>query len=371
MALLLLLCLLLQDSDPLAQAVKALEDNHPQEAATLLKPVVEKDPKNYAAWFHLGLAQSLLGQDEDAVTSYRKVLEEKPDLYEARMNLAQVLTRLKRPAEAKPLLEAAIEQKPNAPGPQITLGEALIGLKDYPAAESRLRAALALDDKNADAWSLLGRALQLQNKLDEAIAAFEKTGDKSAASAIREQRGLDLLNAGKPAEAAALFEQVVADAPTPAVKYALAIAYLRQKQPDRSIALAEDILRTNPKDFEVRMFYGRLLRDQKKYNLAAPQFLEAVRLKPEAVEAWSELTGMLILLEQYPQALQGLEKLRAMQGETPAYWWFRATILDATKQPKDALAAYKRFLELSQDKSPDEEFKARQRVRILQKVVSK
>ena len=371
MASILLALFLLQGPDPVAQAVKALDDNHPQEAVALLKPVVEKDPQNMVAWFHLGLAQSLLGQDEEAVVAYRKVLGDKPDLYEARLNLAQVLHRLKRPDEAKPLLEAAIEQRPKAAAPQVMLGAALIDLKDYAGAESRLREALALDDKNADGWSLLGRALQLQGKLDEAIVAFEKTGDKSAAAAVREQRGLELLNAGKPAEAAVLFERVVADAPTPAVKYALAIAYLRQKEPDKSIALAEDILKTNPKDFEVRMFYGRLLRDQKNYPQAAPQFLEAVRLKPDAVEAWSELTGMLILLQQYPQALQGLEKLRSMQGETPAYWWFRATVLDAIKQPKDALAAYRRFLELSQGKSPDEEFKARQRVRILQKVVSK
>ena len=41
------------------------------------------------------------------------------------------------------------------------------------------------------------------------------------------------------------------------------------------------------------------------------------------------------------------------------------------RQPKPALASYQRFLELSNGKSPDEEFKARQRARILTKVLSK
>jgi len=369
--ILALFLLLWQAPDPVAEATKALEADKPQEAITLLKPVVEKDPKNLVAWFHLGLAQGLLGQDEDAITSYRHVLDEKPDLYEARVNMAQVFVRMRRATDAKPLLEAAIEQRPKAPAPLILLGVCLIDLKDYGGAEAHLRAALELDPKNADAWSFLSRALLAQGKLDEAAAAIEKTGDKSAVAAIREQQAMGLLNSGKTAEAAALLEKVVADAPTSATKYALAVAYLRLKQPDKSIPLAQEVVQAEPKDYEVRMFYGRLLRDQKKYALAAPQFLEGVRLKPGEAEAWSELTGMLILLEQYPQALQGLEKLRSLQGETAAYWWFRATVLDATKQPKEALASYERFLELSQDKSPDEEFKARMRVRILKKVVRK
>jgi tetratricopeptide (TPR) repeat protein len=363
--------LLWQAPDPVAQAVKALEADKPQDVLVLLKPVVEKDPANLVAWFHLGLAQALLGQDEEAVASYRRVLDEKPDLYEARINMAQVLTRLKRPAEAKPLLEAAIEQKPKEPAPLLLLGVCLIDMKDYTGAESRLRAALDLDGKNADAWSLLGRALHAQGKLDEAAAAFEKSGEKQAGSAVREQEATQLLSAGKAAEAAVLLEKVVAEAPTPAVKYALAVAYLRLKQPEKSLALAADVVQAEPRNYEVRMFYGRLLRDQKDYPRAAPQFLEAVKLKPGEADAWSELTGMLILLKQYPQALQGLEKLRSLQGETAAYWWFRATVLDALKQPKEAIPCYEKFLELSQGKSLDEEFKARQRLKTLKNMVRK
>jgi hypothetical protein len=41
------------------------------------------------------------------------------------------------------------------------------------------------------------------------------------------------------------------------------------------------------------------------------------------------------------------------------------------KQPEPALASYEKFLAVSGGKFPDEEFKARQRARILKKVLQR
>jgi hypothetical protein len=51
---------------------------------------------------------------------------------------------------------------------------------------------------------------------------------------------------------------------------------------------------------------------------------------------------------------------------TAGNWFFRAIILDKAAQLKPALEAYQRFLSMSQGKNPDQEFQARQRVRIIQ-----
>ena len=48
-------------------------------------------------------------------------------------------------------------------------------------------------------------------------------------------------------------------------------------------------------------------------------------------------------------------------------WFLRAIILDKLRQLKPALEAYRRFLAMSEGKNPDQEFQAKQRVRILQK----
>jgi len=73
-------------------------------------------------------------------------------------------------------------------------------------------------------------------------------------------------------------------------------------------------------------------------------------------------------LSQVPDAL---DQAHALGGETIAYWYFRALCLDHIKEYKQALPSYEKFLSLSQNKNPDEEFKARQRVRVIQKELSK
>jgi tetratricopeptide (TPR) repeat protein len=94
-------------------------------------------------------------------------------------------------------------------------------------------------------------------------------------------------------------------------------------------------------------------------------------LKPDSKEAWNELSGMLILLNDFPQAMAALDRVKALGGETPAHYFFRAIMLDKTKQYKPALENYQKFLASAEGKYPDEEFQARQRVRIIQKELSK
>jgi tetratricopeptide (TPR) repeat protein len=143
------------------------------------------------------------------------------------------------------------------------------------------------------------------------------------------------------------------------------------KQPDKALPLLEKAVAGDPKNFELRMIYGTSLRDQKKYNPAAREFYMATQLKPDSKEAWNELSGMLILLNDFPQAMAALDRVKALGGETPAHYFFRAIMLDKTKQYKPALENYQKFLASAEGKYPDEEFQARQRVRIIQKELSK
>jgi len=197
---------------------------------------------------------------------------------------------------------------------------------------------------------------------------YRKVPDNHVA---RERLGLILLTQGDNAGAAEQLEAVRRTSPTPAVLYALATAYLRNKQPDKSVPLAEELVKVEPARADLRLFFGRLLRDQKRYADAAKEFYQATRLTPTSLEAWNELAGMLLLLEKFDVALQALERSKELGGETPAYHYFRATTLDALKQPEPALASYEKFLAVSEGKFPDEEFKARQRARILKKVLQR
>ncbi|HET8547543.1 MAG TPA: tetratricopeptide repeat protein [Bryobacteraceae bacterium] len=375
-AALLALLLWQQKPDPIADGMKALEEQRWDAAAEIFGRAAAADPREYTHHFHLGLALSMLNRDAEAIAEYQKVLELKPGLYQAELNLGILLVRQKRTADALPHLLSAVRAKSKELRPNLYLGEALLATGDAVKAEAAFRTAVDVDPKSASAAAGLARALSAQKRESEALAQWERAaeldpGYRDAAAAEREQIGERLLESGKAEEAIAYLEAAVKQSPTAANRYALATAYIMTKNLDRATPLLEQALQSEPGNIELRMMYGRALREQRRFAAAAQEFARVAQAKPDSAEAWSDLAGMLILIEDYAQALAALDKVRALGAEKAPHHYFRAIVLDKHRQYKPALESYQRFLAMSGGRNPDEEFKARQRVRILEKELSK
>ncbi len=383
------------------RGLKAMEEQRYQMAVDDFTNAIAAEPKDYALHFNLGLAYSLLNKDAEGIAEYKKALELKPELYQAELNLGILLLRQKQAGEAVPRLAAASSQKPKEFRPNYYLGEALLATGEFGKAETAYRSALELDPKSAPAESGLARSLEKQTKLIEAEPHFRKAAELDPAyrdsllelaglleanqpeeaiaiyrqfpenPAAQERVGALLIKEGKSSEAVGSLEDAVAKSPTAGNKAALATAYLKSKQRDKALPLVQDLLKDQPNDYELRMLNGRILRDDRKFPDAAQQFFRSTQLKPDSAEAWSELAGVLVMAENYPAALGSLDKLAALHSEKPGHVYLRAIILDKLKQLKPALESYQRFLAMSNGLSPDEEFKARQRARIIQKELSK
>lgn len=180
-----------------------------------------------------------------------------------------------------------------------------------------------------------------------------------------------MIGGEKPADAIPHLESAVANSPTAANRAALATAYLKNNQPDKALPLVEQMLAANPNDFEIRMLRGRIVRDQRKFAEAAQDFQQAAKLKPDSPQAWSELAVSLVLAEDFGPALAALDRVAALGAEKPGHVYFRALVLDKINDRKGALANYQRFLALSNGLSPNEEFKARQRAKLLERELHK
>lgn len=393
----LLAFLLAQAPDYLADGAKALDAKQYQAAADLFTKAIEADPKDYAAHFQLALAYSLLQKDPEAVAEYKSALELKPGLYEAELNAGMCLMRLKDANSALPYLKSAAEQKPTEFRPALFYAQALLDDGHPEEAQAAFTAAIALNGSSAAAELGLGESLARQNQLAEAephyrkaaaidpaykpallhLADLDEQAHQNAAAiaiyrefpenaAAQERRGALLQESGRAADAIPALEAAVAKTPTAANRIALAQAYAKSGHPEKAIPLVHQALVSEPQDFELRMYYGRLLRDQRKFGEAAEQFAEASKLKPADLQPWNELTGVLVTAGQYPQALSALDRVRALGGETPAHVFLRAISYDHLHQRKEALASYKAFLQQDNGKEADNEFKARQRVRMIE-----
>jgi tetratricopeptide (TPR) repeat protein len=402
MSWLILAAVLLQRVDFEAAGIKALDAKQYDAAAELFKKAVAEDSKDYGAHFHLALAYSLLNRDAEAIPEYITVLDLKPGLYEAELNLGICLLRKKDPAAALPHLKNAAEQKTKEPRPAYFYAQALLDSGQPVEAETAFTNAIALNPASGPAEAGLAEAMARQGKLKDAEQHFRKAAaldpiykngllqlaqsyedqhQTTEAVALyrefpenagaQERLGALMTQSGQAADAVPFLEAAVVKSPTSANRVMLAQAYVKSKQADKAAPLMALVVASEPNDFELRMFYGRLLRDQRKFNDAAQQFLAASKLKPEAPQPWNEIVSVMIVAEQYPQALAALDQVRARNAETGSHFYLRAISLDHLHQLKEALANYNKFLEMSHNKSPDEEFKARQRARIIQNELNK
>ena len=402
MRALLALFFILQTPDYLADGSKALDEHRYQDAAQAFAKAVEADPKDYSAHFNLALAYGFLNKDPDAIAEYKKSLDLKPGLFEAEMNLGMVYLRQKDAASALPLFENAAQQKPKEFAVVYHLAEAESAAGAYDKAATAFQTALEIDPKSAPSEFGLARALARQQKLADAAphyrqaaamdaayrdgllelaSLYEKSGENKEAEALyrefpdnpeaRQRLNGLMLRSGQYADAIPTLEQAYAKDGSSKNLIALAAAYSITNQNTKAMPLLEKAVAAEPGNFDVRMMYGRALRDSKQFAASAAQFTEAVKIKPGDVRAWSDLAAVLYSAGQFQQSLMAFDKARDLGEDTPGNWFLRAIILDKLQQKKPALDAYRHFLEMSKGDHPDQEFQARQRARILQAELEK
>lgn len=391
-----------QEPDYVEQGRKALDSKRNEEAAELFRKAVKADAKDFTAHFHLALADSLLQRDEEAVAEYRRALELKPDLYEANLNLGILLLRDKHEGDAIGPLESAVTQKPAEFRPNFYSGQALLAVGKPVEAQRRFEAALHANAKSGAAELGLARSLLRQDQLAESEAHFraasalepglheallelgaaqDKAGHKPEAIAIYQQfpanpsaqarLGELMVENQQFADAIPRLEKAVATDPTVTNRLNLADAYRMNKQFDKQNEQLSKAVDSDATNFDLRMTYGRALRDQRQLVPAANQFFAAAKIKPDSSEAWNELASVLIVHGDNVQGLAALDKVRALGKEKPGDHYLRAITLDKLHQRREAVASYKQFLAVSEGKFPDQEFAARQRIRIIESELNK
>jgi tetratricopeptide (TPR) repeat protein len=351
----LLIALLLAQQDYLEQATRALDADQPAVAEPLLRKAIEAHPKDYFAHFNLALALSMQAKDAEAIAEFRTTLEEKPGLYEAELNLGMVLLRSKQSAAALEVLKQAVETKPADATVNFYLAQAFLDTGDAEQALAHFRVVAEVDPKSPRAQLGIGRCLVRQGKLADAEPYYQAAGK------------LDLDYRDQLVELAEAYEK--------ANRIPAAIAIYRQlgDKPGvaQRIAQLEHPAPAGPSEYERVLNAAKGLRDTHQAQQAAQQFLVAAKLRPDAPEPWRELAALLIEAKNYTPGLEALDRAKALAPERTGELYFRAIALDGLRQHKPAIEAYQKFLAVAGGKFPDQEFLARQRVRIIEEEIKR
>jgi tetratricopeptide (TPR) repeat protein len=227
----------------LAQAL--LNDDQLDAALKQYRDLAEADPDDVSTLVHIGEIQRRQGKYEDALATVRKALKKDPNSLEAGYNEGLLLDVLGRSDESAQVYEHMVDLTSHANG------------------------AYTSEEKNNRAIFLerLGAIYHEQNKVDPAIAAYQKMIDLGGDMALRGYQGqVDTYRDAKMFDKAIAVSQKAAatDPKNPDLKLMLAGELADAGKTDEGLAMAKGLLNNSDKDRAVWMtlaqMYTRLHR---------------------------------------------------------------------------------------------------------------
>jgi tetratricopeptide (TPR) repeat protein len=191
-------------------------------------------------------------------------------------------------------------------------------------AERAYREVLPRDSKNPEVHDGLGVSLLLQGRYKEAYSSFDRAVDLDSEKPLfRIHRGQASLELGRFKEASADFDRADSS-PAPADRLDAAINRGRLKQRQRDFAAAEEAFSTalsrDPASSAALIGRGIARESRGAMELAAGDYLEAVRLDPRNAEANLRLGLALVTLKKTALGRRYLERTIELDpsGETGA-----------------------------------------------------
>src|SRR5262252_3602016 len=265
----------------LVQAEEAIQKNQFAAAEPLLKRTLERDPKNYQAWFDLGFIYNRLNRTDDSIQAYRQSVAAKPDVFESNLNLGLMLARNRNP-EAEQFLRAATTLKPVA----------------------------QVEEGRARAWLSLGHLIQ-ETKPDDALAAYEKAATLTPRDTEPHLSAALLLERRKDFSGAeAAYKQVLAlDPHSVEAAVGLTNVYMRAGRLAEAEPLLRDLVSLRADDADLHLQLGRVLAAQGKKDQAMPEFETALQLAPGDREAQRDLADLFTQSDKLADAEKAYRRL--------------------------------------------------------------
>jgi Flp pilus assembly protein TadD len=394
----------IDDTPPeIAQAEDAIQKNDFTGAETLLKKAIDKDPKNYQAWFDLGFVLNRLGRVEDSIHAYRQSVAAKPEVFETNLNLGLMLVRFNSP-EAERYLRAATglkptdhveegqarawlalahllentkpedalaayrkasELTPKDTEPHLSAGLLQERQKEFAAAEAEYKQVLAVDPHSTEAAIGLTNLYMKSGRLGEAEPLLRRLATERPDDAgIHLQLGRVLAAQSKKDDAITEIQTALKLAPADSdAQREIADLYSSAGKNDLAENTYRALVTTQPKDPELHRGLGQALLRQKKFPEAQQEFLTALRLKRDSPDVYVDLAFAASENKNYELTIRALNGRTLLNAELPAICFFlRASAYDHLRDYKQAAVDYHHFLDVANGKYPDQEWQATHRL---------
>jgi Flp pilus assembly protein TadD len=337
------------------------------EARTEYERAVALDPQMSEAWLNLGLL--LVDSDPPAaVTALKKAVELLPTQSRPRFLLGVAQERIGDMKGAIESLEGAAHLDPKNVETLVRLGSIYLGQKQYEGAEAKFRAALAIEPKQLAALQGLAQSMDAQNEAGTEDAYRRYLNVQPDDEGARKRLIHFLMQKKQYAEALAeLDKSEAAQPPTVSTLKLRADIQIAQDKYDDAIVTLRRAVALSPRDSSLRAGLGRMYLQKHDFPNAESELKAAIQIDSNNTTYWKDLSSTYYLGGNCPATLGTLDVIAKSETPGAAAWFIRALCYDKMNQRDLALAAYQKFLELDQNKNPDQVWQAEQRSKVLRK----
>jgi len=393
-------------NDLLREAQQDIDKSNFEVAIAPLQKIIAEQPEFAYAHFQLAYVYTALKRTSEARAEYERTIAIDPKMSEAYLNLGMMLLDKQEVAAAVAPLRKAVELLPAQSRPRYLLAVALDRSGDRAGATESFEALLHLDPNDITTIDYLGWSALRQGKPAEAEARFRRAVEIQP-TGPGGRRGLaESLDAQKKPEAAAAYRDYLELMPNDTeVRARLVHLLVEQKESDTalaeldrldagkkptleslklradiqiagkkwddSVATLQQALAVSPNDARLHGGLGRIFLQKRDFVSAEKELRIALHLDARNLTYLKDLSSTFYLGGNYPAALAALDEIAKMEQPGAGVWFIRAICYDKLNQPRPALEAYQRFLELDRDKNPDQVWQAQQRSKVLQRMLER
>lgn len=347
--------------------------NRTPAAAGLYERAVKADPNSFDAHLMLGLLLAREG----------KIAEARPELFRAtqldpgvggpelKARAWRALARIdsaKDPAQASNDLLEALKLSPETTNDTLLAASLAAQAGQIEAAEQEYRGILAKDPNSERATSGLAHLLIDQKKYPEAEALLRPAYQKNPNDPILTAQLAVVFVAENKADAVPLLQKLHTEHPDDTtITSMLAEVLADAGEYAASDQLYLKLLATSPRDPDLLIAHGQNLLHEKHFAQAFAVFTTATQLEPSSGEAWGGLAFTASKEGKPALALQALTMRAKYLPENASTYFLWAVSYDSLNERSQAAAYYHHFLDAAGDKFPDQEWQARQRLKLLEK----
>jgi tetratricopeptide (TPR) repeat protein len=343
------------------------------DAESLYRRAIAANAKSFEAHLSLGLLLARQGKEDDAHPELEMATTLDPEEAEPAMKarawraLAQI-DRKNDPTEASNDLLEALKLTPETTDDTLLAAGIAEQAGEFDAAEAAYRRVLAKDAVSTAANKGLAHVLIVEKHYPEAETLLRAALDKSPDDPALNAQLATVLAAQDKAEALPLLEKLHDAHPSDsAITNMLASVMADAGDYAGSDRLYVALLGATPSDSALLVAHGqnlvRLLRNAEAFAA----FDKATQIDPANADAWSGLAFAASKTSQPAVTLHALTMRSKYLPEVPSTYFLWATAYDSLHQREQAVAYYHHFLESSAGKFPNQEWQARQRLKLLEK----